>query len=89
MRKITPQELIQALTLVGWTKDKYGHVQKDLRGVIHRLRMGPKIFLERLDYVTPTTINPSRTQWKPIETFSYDQVSITQDSQIRMGSRLF
>lgn len=90
MRIITPKELTQALELLGWKKDKYGHLQTELKGAVHRLVLGPRgALLQRLDYVTPTTLSPSRTSWKEADKFSYDQISVTQNSQIRMGSRLF
>lgn len=90
MRHMTLTEVAYALSLVGWVKDKYGHLTKDLGGVKHRMVLGPqKVSLERFTRVTPTAENPSRAHWKPVDTFSYEQISITQASQIRMGSRLF
>ncbi len=90
MRNMNPEEVAHAMSLVGWAKDKYGHPSKELGGIRHRMVLGPqRISLEKLTKVTPTVDNPSRTQWRSVDSFSYGEVSVTQDSQIRMGSRLF
>ena len=90
MKRMNPQDLAYALGLLGWVQDRYGHFQKDLKGAKHRLVLGPmRVSFEVQTRVTPTATSPSRTQWRIVDEFSYDNISITQNSQIRMNSRLF
>jgi len=90
MKKMNPPDLAYALKLLDWVPDRYGHLQKVVKGVKHRLVLGPlRVSLEVQTRVTPTATNPSRTQWRTLDEFSYNDISITQDSQIRMGSKLF
>lgn len=90
MKRMNPQDLAYALRLLGWVQDRYGHFQKELKGAKHRLVLGPlRVSFGVHTHVTPTADNPSRTAWKTLDEFSYQDISITQNSQIMMGSRIF
>ena len=101
---ITAKQLTEALTGLGWKTDKYRHLQRTINvtrpfdgfplgktePVQYRIRMdSTSVWVETKHRRTPTTLNPSRTEWKVIERESYSDVLITEGGHIKIGQKLF
>ena len=101
---ITAKQLTEALTGLGWKADKYQHLQKAINVtrpfdgfplgktelVPYRIRMDSvSVWVETKHRRTPTTLNPSRTEWRVIERESYSDIRVTEGGHIRIGQKLF
>lgn len=90
MIKLTPPQLSQALTLIGWKLDKYQSPCKQVGDQFLRVKLGPQYCtVERRTHRTPTAANPSRTGWVILERKLYSEVSITDSCQIKIGALTF
>lgn len=101
---ITAKQLTEALTGLGWKADKYQHLQKAINVtrpfdgfplgktelIPHRIRMdSASVWVETKHRRTPTSQNPSRTEWKVIERESWDAITVTEGGHIKIGQKLF
>jgi hypothetical protein len=85
---MTKQELIEWALRHGYTKDKYGHLQKTRDNVTHRLKLqATSARIERQLVFEHNMFRDRRTEWYRIRSGYYKNLSINPENDKLVGMR--